>query len=116
MFRQWTRRGGTSCPACGRWGRVMHRRLPSWLGIVLGCGIAGTAVIASQKPDAATPGPSASGTKIVFLAGPKDHGADGRHEYEKDLRGLATALTSAPNLKGIRTDIYVGKAPRDPAV
>ena len=24
--------------------------------------------------------------KILFLAGPKEHGAPGRHEYERDLR------------------------------
>ena len=29
---------------------------------------------------------------ILFLAGPRDHGAPGRHEYEKDLRALAAAL------------------------
>ena len=90
----------------------MLPRMPPWLGIALVCGIAGTGVIAGQRPDAVKP----AGKKIVFLAGPKDHGVDGRHEYEKDLRGLARALTSAPNLRGVTTDIYVGKAPRDPAV
>ena len=38
--------------------------------------------------------------KIVFLAGPKEHGAPGRHEYEKDLRELAWSLEHASNLKG----------------
>jgi type 1 glutamine amidotransferase len=54
-------------------------------------------------------------TKIVFLAGPKDHGAPGRHEYEKDLRELAWLLEHATNLEHlhIETDVYVGKAPRD---
>ena len=51
--------------------------------------------------------------QVVFLAGPKDHGAPGRHEYEKDLRALAWALENSPNLKGISTRVYVGKAPRD---
>jgi type 1 glutamine amidotransferase len=94
----------------------MRRRLLSWLGIVLACGIAGAAVIASPQSGAPVARPGTAGKKIIFLAGPKDHGVDGRHEYEKDLRGLATALTSAPNLAGVRTDIYVGRAPRDAAV
>src|SRR5262249_36327769 len=51
--------------------------------------------------------------KIIFLAGPKDHGRPGRHEYEKDLRALAKSLEESPNLKGIETKVFVGKAPRD---
>ena len=54
--------------------------------------------------------------KIVFLAGPKDHGAVGRHEYEKDLRELAWQLEKATNLRDIETAVLVGKAPRDLAV
>ena len=41
----------------------------------------------AQTPVPATAPPPTR--KIVFLAGPKDHGAVGRHEYEKDLRELA---------------------------
>jgi hypothetical protein len=51
--------------------------------------------------------------KIVFVAGPKDHGAPGRHEYEKDLRTLAYSLEHASNLKGVVTKVYVGQVPRD---
>ena len=51
--------------------------------------------------------------KIVFLAGPKDHGVPGRHEYEKDLRILAHCLENSPNLKDVSTQVYMGKAPRD---
>ena len=51
--------------------------------------------------------------KIVFVAGPKDHGAVGRHEYEKDLRVLAYSLDHASNLKGIQTEVIVGQVPRD---
>jgi type 1 glutamine amidotransferase len=40
----------------------------------------------------------------------------GRHEHEKDLRMLAAALASSPNLKGVKTEIYVGKAPTDLSV
>ena len=50
--------------------------------------------------------------KIVFVAGPKDHGAPGRHEYEKDLRTLAYALEHS-NVKGITTEVIVGQVPRD---
>jgi type 1 glutamine amidotransferase len=91
----------------------MSRPTRSWLGLVLACGIAGSVVVASQQPEAPRPALK----KIVFLAGPKDHGVEGRHEYEKDLRILAAALTAAPNLEGaVTTEIYVGKAPRDPAI
>jgi type 1 glutamine amidotransferase len=55
----------------------------------------------------------AQGKKVVFIAGPKDHGAPGRHEYEKDLRVLANCLENSPNLKGITTKVYTGKAPQD---
>lgn len=57
-------------------------------------------------------------TKIVFLAGPKDHGAVGRHEYEKDLRTLAWLLENATNLQhlNIETEVHVGRAPRDLSV
>ena len=51
--------------------------------------------------------------KIVFLAGPKQHGAPGRHEYEKDLRELAWSLEHAANVKGVTTQVIVGGAPRD---
>ncbi|HEX6069397.1 MAG TPA: ThuA domain-containing protein [Longimicrobiaceae bacterium] len=62
-------------------------------------------------------GPAAAqAKKIVFLAGPKDHGAPGRHEYEKDLRVLAASLESSPNLRGVTTEVYVGAAPRDLAI
>jgi type 1 glutamine amidotransferase len=51
--------------------------------------------------------------KILFLAGPRDHGAPGRHEYERDLRTLAQSLETASNLGGVTTQLVVGKAPRD---
>jgi type 1 glutamine amidotransferase len=52
-------------------------------------------------------------TRFVFLSGPKDHGAPGRHEYEKDLRVLAAALEAAPGIGEIETRFYVGEAPRN---
>lgn len=54
--------------------------------------------------------------KIVFIAGPKQHGAPGRHEYEKDLRELAWSLEHAANLKGIQTVVLVGRVPKDLSV
>ena len=64
---------------------------------------------------AQTPAPTTA-KKIVFLAGPKDHGAVGRHEYEKDLKELAWSLENAKNLSGIEARVLVGKAPRDLSV
>lgn len=55
----------------------------------------------------------AEGTKILFLAGPRDHGAPGRHEYERDLKTLAQSLEQSTNLPGIRTELLVGALPRD---
>jgi hypothetical protein len=53
--------------------------------------------------------------KILFLSGPKDHGAPGRHEYVLDLKTLAESFDKATNLKGITTQHLVGKAPTDMA-
>ena len=90
------------------------RRLRAWtlaaFGGALVLGLA--ARPGAQAPAAASIAPK----KIIFLSGPKDHGAPGRHEYEKDLRILATALDGAPNLKGVKTEVYVGRAPTDLAV
>jgi type 1 glutamine amidotransferase len=53
---------------------------------------------------------------ILFLAGPRDHGAPGRHEYERDLRTLAESFDRATNLSGVTTKVIVGKLPRDLSV
>ena len=51
---------------------------------------------------------------IVFWAGPKEHGAPGRHEYERDLTELAWQLEHATNLSGVKTLVkVVTKPPRD---
>ena len=55
----------------------------------------------------------AENKKILFLAGPRDHGAPGRHEYERDLRTLAQSFENASNLGGVTTQIIVGRLPRD---
>lgn len=51
--------------------------------------------------------------KILFLAGPRDHGAPGRHEYQRDLKTLAQSLEQASNLGGLTTQLIVGTLPRD---
>lgn len=51
--------------------------------------------------------------KILFLAGPRDHGGPGRHEYERDLRTLAESFDKASNLKNVTTQVIVGQLPRD---
>jgi hypothetical protein len=55
----------------------------------------------------------AADTKILFLAGPRDHGAPGRHEYERDLRTLAQSIENSTNLPGVKTQVIVGSLPRD---
>ena len=55
----------------------------------------------------------AADTKILFLAGPRDHGGPGRHEYERDLRTLAQSFERSTNLPGVTTQVLVGALPRD---
>jgi len=59
------------------------------------------------------PGASADSKKILFLAGPRDHGMPGRHEYERDLKTLAASLEQSGNVHGITTQLIVGALPRD---
>src|SRR4051794_32259313 len=70
-------------------------------------------LISLGAPAVAQVQPAPQGHKIVFLAGPKEHGAPGRHEYEKDLRELAWQLEHAGNVKNVTTQVFVGKPPRD---
>jgi type 1 glutamine amidotransferase len=78
--------------------------------LVLAIALASTGAIALTQTPAA---PAAPGKTIMFLSGPKDHGMPGRHEYQKDLRTMAQALETSPNLKGVKTKVFVGRAPRD---
>jgi hypothetical protein len=55
----------------------------------------------------------AADARILFLAGPRDHGGPGRHEYERDLRTLAQSFERATNLPGVTTQVLVGSLPRD---
>jgi hypothetical protein len=85
------------------------KRIPICLtaGLLAAVVAAGPAAAASEK--AATP------KTIVFIAGPKDHGAPGCHEYEKDLRVLEQCLLASPAGKDVRTRFFTPKAPRDVA-
>src|SRR5213075_2010064 len=58
----------------------------------------------------------AEANTILFVAGPRDHGAPGRHEYERDLRTLAQSFDQATNLSGVVTKVIVGKLPHDLSV
>ena len=51
--------------------------------------------------------------KIVFIAGPKDHGGPGAHEYEKDLRLLKACLEASPSVGDIVTEFHVGNILKD---
>jgi type 1 glutamine amidotransferase len=69
------------------------------------------AVMLGILSPAAAQAPAAK--KILFLAGPRDHGMPGRHEYERDLRTLSESLEHSGNLRGITTQLLVGAVPRD---
>ena len=47
---------------------------------------------------------------IVFVAGPKDHGMTGRHEYEQDLTAMKACLEHS-NVPNIATKLIAGRAP-----
>ncbi len=75
----------------------------SWRGLIVAIALSSclaTPVVADTK-------------KILFLAGPRDHGGPGRHEYERDLRTLAESFDNAANLQGVTTQVLVGRLPRD---
>jgi hypothetical protein len=79
--------------------------------------IRGSLIVLLAFGSAAVTAPAfAQSKQILFLAGPRDHGAPGRHEYERDLRTLASSLDKATNIKDVSTRVLVGALPRDPAV
>ena len=57
------------------------------------------------------PARSQSRNQIVFVAGPKDHGVPGRHEYGKGLAFLQGCIDRSPDLTGITTKLYTGQVP-----
>ena len=53
---------------------------------------------------------AAAPVRIVFAAGPKDHGAPGRHEYAKDLASLKGCLDHS-NIPNLSTQLYADRVP-----
>ena len=80
--------------------------MKTWFGMTVVCALGLFAACAAY----------ADSHKILFLAGPRDHGGPGRHEYERDLRTLAQSFENASNLGGVTTKLVVGKVPRDLAL
>jgi type 1 glutamine amidotransferase len=78
--------------------------------------IAAALLVISPAIAAAATSATAPAKKIVFLAGPLDHGGGGRHEYERDLRTLAASFAAATNLANVETVVHVGTLPRDLAL
>src|SRR5665213_103566 len=99
--------------------RMRNRRhvMTLWKSAVR-AGLALAMLLGLAGPMAGLDGARAQGAapvkKIVFWAGPKEHGAPGRHEYERDLTELAWQLEHATNLHGVKTVVkVVTKPPRD---
>jgi type 1 glutamine amidotransferase len=52
--------------------------------------------------------------KIVLIAGAKSHGP-GDHEYEKGAKLLKHCLDTSPNVKGVKTEVYLNGWPQNHA-
>jgi type 1 glutamine amidotransferase len=74
------------------------------LGLLAALLLAESGAVSAQSPPT---------EKILFLAGPRDHGFPGRHEYERDLKTLAQSLEQSSNVHGVTTQLIVGTLPRD---
>lgn len=55
-------------------------------------------------------GAQAQTRHVVFVAGPKDHGGPGAHEYARDLEALKGCLDTS-NIKGLSTTLVQGAVP-----
>jgi hypothetical protein len=71
---------------------------------------------AASLPPARAETAAAPPVRIVLFAGPKQHGAPGRHEYEKDLRELAWLLEHSGAARPVTAEVVVGQKPRDLAM
>jgi type 1 glutamine amidotransferase len=87
-------------PSTARPGRLAR---PVLLAVVL---LSLTAV--SSRTFAQAAADPAKPKKIVFFAGPRDHGGGARHDYPGDLQVLAKCLETSSNLKGVTTTLHVG--------
>ena len=85
------------------WKMVARGALALMVLLAVAGSMAGLGGVRAQ--DAARP------KKIVFWAGPKEHGAPGRHEYERDLTELAWQLEHASNLRGVKAIVKVVTKP-----
>lgn len=56
------------------------------------------------------PAVASAQTEVVLAAGPKDHGAPGRHEYALDLKALKACLDRS-NVPGLTVTVYEGGVP-----
>lgn len=56
---------------------------------------------------------AATPKKIVFVAGPNDHGRPPAHQYRITLEAIQHAFDTSPNLKGVTTKFYSGTIPAD---
>ncbi len=74
---------------------------------------AGLVLLAAFAAPCLADASAANSKKVLFLAGPRDHGAPGRHEYERDLKTLAQSLEQSGNVPGLTTQLIVGALPRD---
>ncbi|MEO8594610.1 MAG: ThuA domain-containing protein [Candidatus Solibacter sp.] len=74
------------------------------------CGILTAFAIGSLSAQPGAQPASPDQKTILFVAGPKDHGAVDRHEYQKDLLVLKYCIDNM-GLKNVRTRLYNGKAP-----
>jgi len=103
-----SRQANTSPQRCGQ--RFPGRRITGPLGAILLLSLsllaAGAGSGAAQQA-IAPPAPSET-KKIVFLSGPKDHGAPGRHESIKDLQVIQWVLDNSTNLTNVTTQFYEG--------
>lgn len=84
----------------------LHRILTGRAAIILGV----TCLVPAQ---AQAPTDAKSPVRIVLFAGPKEHGAPGRHEYEKDLRELAWLLERSGADRPVKAEVIVGVKPLD---
>lgn len=82
-----------------------------WRAGLAGAALIGIGIVTLSPVQAGTsPLPP---VKIILFAGPKEHGAPGRHEYEKDLRELAWLLEHSGAARKVTAEVVVGQKPRD---
>ncbi|UXC93417.1 MULTISPECIES: ThuA domain-containing protein [Sphingobium] len=107
-FTSWARKVRNMAAPPGR--KRSHSRTPRPVGAALA---AMAVAFLLPMPAGTAPLPP---VRILLFAGPKQHGAPGRHEYEKDLRELAWLLEHSGAAREVKTQVIVGEKPRDLAM